>query len=208
MSHLEEELGKLKLPDDMKRKLPGDELIPDTQYSLTYHKNIEAPVSIAWRYLMQLGCDRAGWYSIDVLDNGGRASVDHLIEGWNDRVVGDRLSATPAGDEFFHVKKLEHNACFVIGGEKDESGNPFQMTWAFVLEPIGDDATHLITRARMASSPKWKEWLMGNIYYPPVHALMTKVQLKNIKRIAERDAHLRKAYGGVDTLSESAVYSA
>jgi hypothetical protein len=70
-------------------------------------------------------------------------------------------------------------------------GGPFEMTWAFVVEPVGEDATHLITRARMESSPKWAEWLMGRVFYPPVHALMSGVQLRNIKRLAERDAQMR-----------------
>jgi len=41
-------------------------------------------------------------------------------------------------------------------------------------------------------SPKWKEWFMGNIFYPPVHGLMEGVQLKTIKRYAERDAQMRR----------------
>jgi hypothetical protein len=45
----------------------------------------------------------------------------------------------------------------------------------------------------MESSPKWAEWLMGKVLYPPVHGLMSGVQLKNIKRLAERDAQTRIA---------------
>ncbi|HEY6978055.1 MAG TPA: SRPBCC family protein, partial [Chitinophagaceae bacterium] len=65
MNHLEKELGGLTFPDDSTRYLPGDELIPNTKYSDTDNVNMEAPVSIVWSYLMRLGCDRAGWYSID-----------------------------------------------------------------------------------------------------------------------------------------------
>jgi hypothetical protein len=59
------------------------------------------------------------------------------------------------------------------------------------LEPIGEDATHLIARVRMKAAPKWSEWLQGNILAPPIHGLMQHVQLKTIKRIAERDAQMR-----------------
>lgn len=191
MSHLEAELGKMKLPDDDGRSLPGDELFPDAKYAITFGRNIEAPVSIVWRYLMQLGCDRAGWYSIDGLDNGGRTSTDHLIDGWETRAVSDKLSATPAGDSFFTVYHVEPEKQFVIGGEKEAPNDSFKMTWAFVLEPIGEDATRLTTRARMKSSPEWKEWLMGKILYPPVHGLMSRVQLDTIEKLAERDAQER-----------------
>src|SRR5688500_5886434 len=60
MSNLEADLGKMKFPDLDTRPLAGDELIPDSKYGLTYQEDIEAPSSIVWRYLMQLGCDRAG----------------------------------------------------------------------------------------------------------------------------------------------------
>lgn len=192
MSILETELGKMTLPNDHLRALPGDEIIPGARFGITLHRNIEAPVSLVWRYLMQLGCDRAGWYSIDKIDNGGRQSTDHIIDAWKPRSIGDKLQAAPDdADGFFEVYSLMHEQHMVIGGKTIRAGSPFEMTWAFVLEPVGTDATHLITRARMASAPRWKEWLMGTIAYPPVHALMSKVQLDTIKAYAERDAQMR-----------------
>ena len=191
MSHLEAELGKMKIPDDDTRLLPGDDIIPDARYLQTYAVNIEAPVSLVWRYLMQLGCDRAGWYSIDLLDHGGQPSIDYLVEGWELRHLGEYIDATPARDSFFTVQEIEHERFMVIGGQTERAGGPFNMSWAFVLEPIGDDATHLISRARMKASPQWAEWFMGKVLYPPVHGLMSGVQLKTIRRVAGRDALCR-----------------
>lgn len=187
MAQLEAQLGKLKLPDDDARELPGDELI-DAKYALSYSTLIEAPTDIVWHYLMQLGCDRAGWYSIDALDHGNVPSVDHLVDEWKTRKVGDKLAATPARDSFYDVYEFEAGKYMVVGGETERMGGPFKMTWAFVVEPVGEDATRLTTRARMDSSPKWAEWFMGNLVYPPLHGLMSGVQLKNIKELAERDA--------------------
>ncbi|MDP4132115.1 MAG: SRPBCC family protein, partial [Bacteroidota bacterium] len=173
------------------RPLPGDELLPHSKYSLSFHRDIEAPVAIVWRYLMQLGCERAGWYSIDSLDNGGKPSIDHLVEGWETRKAGDRLAATPAQDIFFEVLAVEPEKHFIIGGGTERLGSPFNMTWSFVLEPIGEDATRLVNRASMETSPPWKEWLLGKVIYPPIHGLMQVTQLNNIKGIAERDAQAR-----------------
>ncbi|MBK8566172.1 MAG: SRPBCC family protein [Saprospiraceae bacterium] len=195
MKHLEALLGKMKLPDDASMPLPGDEIIANSRYAITHDVVIEAPVSLVWRYLMQLGCDRAGWYSIDLLDHGGLPSMDFLNPEWTDRHPGDRLSATLALDSFFDVYQVETNRHFVIGGESEKAHgllSPFKMTWAFVLEPIGEDATRLLVRARMKAAPAWAEWLAGNVFYPPVHGLMSGVQLKTIKQLAERDAHSRK----------------
>jgi hypothetical protein len=191
LNHLEEELGKMVLPDDTTKYLQGDEIISGTKYSDTDHINIEAPSSIVWHYLMQLGCDRAGWYSIDWLDNAGVKSTDHEVSGWIDRKVGDKISATPNHDSFFEVYRVKHEKYFVIGGETKAGERVFKTSWAFVLEPLGEDATHLVVRAKMTMTPKWKEWFMGNIFYPSVHGIMEGVQLKTIKRYAERDAQNR-----------------
>jgi len=191
MSHLQSDLGKMKFQDDEERNFSGNEIIPNAKHQITFHKNIEASVSIVWRYLMQLGCDRAGWYSIDALDHGNKPSINHLVKGWETRYVGDKLATTPELNSFYDVHSVEFERHFIIGGETERLGGPFKMTWAFILEPIGEDATHLISNARMVSSPKWAEWFMGNVLYPPLHGLMSGVQLKNIKRIAERDAHAR-----------------
>ena len=194
MEKLKQRLGVLELPEDNKRRLPGDEIICGTRYADTDIIQIEAPREIVWRYLMQLGCDRAGWYSIDILDHGGVASTDHLVAEWADRKVGDRIPATPRQDNFFEVWQVKKDEYFVIGGTTRKMSEVFKMSWAFVLEPIGSDATRLVVRAKMIMSEKWKEWFMGNVLYPPVHGLMEMVQLKTIKRYAERDALTRKQH--------------
>lgn len=188
MSHYEAQLKKMKFPEDDVASFAGDDIIPKARHTITYHTNIEAPPSIVWRYLMQLGCDRAGWYSIDWIDHDDVPSTDHLVDAWTDRHEGDRISATPKLDSFYEVYDVKTESHFVIGGETTRMGGPFKMTWAFILNPIGDDATHLVSRARMESEPKWAEWVMGNILYPPIHILMSSAQLHNLKRLAERDA--------------------
>lgn len=191
MHRAEDLLGKFKRPVDDERIVPGDERLENCKYQATHSIDIEAPPSLVWRYLMQLGCDRAGWYSIDALDNDGKPSIDHIVEGWEIRKPGDKLWATPKGDSFFDVYEMEEEKCFILGVESHRLGEPFSSTWAFILEPIGSDCTHLVTRARMKSQPPIKEWLLGTLWMPPIHALMQKTQLRHLKSICERDAQLR-----------------
>lgn len=191
MKHFEIMLDKMELQADDDKNLAGDEIIKDAKYIYTHAKNIEAPREIVWRYLMQLGCDRAGWYSIDLLDHGGKPSIDHLVEGWDSRKPGDKLAATPSRDSFFEVFSAEPKKHFVIGGQGHRLGADFKMSWSFVLESIGEDTTRLIARVRMKAAPEWSEWLQGHLLAPPIHSLMQQAQLRNIKRLAERDAQLR-----------------
>lgn len=193
MKHYETGLGKMKLPNIDKMILPGDEIIADAKYAYTHSARVEAPVTIVWRYLMQLGCDRAGWYSVDLLDNGGISSVDHLIDGWEDRKVGERIAANPGQDAYFDVYAVEKEKYLTLGGGGHRFAGDFKMTWTFALDPIGDDATRLIARVRMRATPAWSEWLQGTLLAPPIHGLMQSVQLKTIRQLAERDARARSS---------------
>lgn len=189
LAHLEAALGKLARPDDDARPLPGDERLPAAHHVLNHGTLIEAPPSLVWRYLMQLGCDRAGWYSVDALDHGGVPSVDHLVAGWETRAVGDVLQAVPGQRGGFEVYEVAPERHLVIGGGAAfPNGEPYRMSWAFVLEPVGADATKLLTRVRADAAPSWVAWTMGALVYPPIHAVMQLAQLHHIRRLAERDA--------------------
>jgi hypothetical protein len=191
MAHLEARLGKITEAADADRPLAGDNIIPNAPYALTHSTVIEAPPALVWPWLMQLGCDRGGWYSIDALDNGGKTSVPELRPEWDDRRPGDKLAATPAQDGFFPVVEVQREQCFILGSQVDRLGAHLRMSWAYVLEPIGNDATRLITRVRALGDPAWSAWLQGAVIFPPLHALMQRAQLKNLKRLAEGQAHLR-----------------
>jgi hypothetical protein len=48
-------------PDDEKRELPGDELLPKDGTQILHAVTIDAPVQEVWPWLAQLGQDRAGF---------------------------------------------------------------------------------------------------------------------------------------------------
>lgn len=199
MAHLEARLGKAVCPPDDQRSLPGDRIIPEAPYVLTHGIDIEAPPALVWPWLMRLGCDRGGWYSIDLLDNGGRKSDTHPHPEWKERKPGEKVSATPAQDGSYTVLEVRSGEHFVIGGETDRMGGHIRTSWSFVLEPIGKDATHLVTRVRAVGEPQWSAWLQGSVIFPPIHALMQHAQLKNLKRLAEGLACTRADPGGASS---------
>ena len=57
---------------------PGDDLLPGARRYGAMATTIAAPPECVWPGLVQMGCDRAGFYSFDRLDNGGRPSADHI----------------------------------------------------------------------------------------------------------------------------------
>jgi hypothetical protein len=80
---------------------------------------------------------------------------------------------------------------FALGAQADRLGGHLDTSWSFVLEPLGGDATHLVTCVRARGTPRWSVWLQGAVIFPPVHGLMERAQLANLKRLAEREALAR-----------------
>jgi hypothetical protein len=63
-------------------------------------------------------------------------------------------------------------------------GARYQGTWAFVLEPIGDTATRLVVRVRGRMQPGARA-TFARVALRPIHELMERTQLRNLKRRAE-----------------------
>jgi hypothetical protein len=183
--------------------LSGDELLPDAQAEITHEIVIHAAPAVIWPWLVQMGCDRAGFYSIDALDRGGVRSAREIHPEWQNLALGQRIAATPEADAHFEVLRLDAPHTLVLGGLFDTSARrtlPFQVqrpehywhvTWAFVLRQEAEQTTRLYVRARAAftaDSAVHAAWLK------PVHDLMEKAQLHNLRARAEGSLARDDAY--------------
>jgi proline iminopeptidase len=72
---------------DRSRGLPGDGLIVDERAVCTMATTVDASPATVWAWLAQMGTDRAGWYSFDHLDRGGRPSSSEIEPRWS-RIEG------------------------------------------------------------------------------------------------------------------------
>jgi hypothetical protein len=193
LAQLERELGT---PDAAQndRALPGDDLIPDAIGQFTHSIVISAPPDKIWPWLVQMGCQRAGFYSLDVLDNAGIPSAREIRLDLQQLRVGDTIAATPSGDNHFEVLRIEQNRALLLGGLFDV-GNQKQVafgaprprrywhtSWAFVLEPLDAGRTRLYARARGAFSPSER---FHAFWIRPVHHLMQTAQLRHLAERAE-----------------------
>jgi hypothetical protein len=74
---------------------------------------------------MEMGCDRAGWYSWDRLNNGGGSSAERIHPEWQTLSVGDRLASMPSGRAWFKVAALEWERFLGLRDSLDWRGRPF-----------------------------------------------------------------------------------
>ncbi|WP_159930235.1 MULTISPECIES: hypothetical protein [Nocardia] len=121
-------------PAEVAAEYPGDTLVPAPTGCSTMATTLEAPRETVWCWLVQMGADRAGWYSWDRLDNRGRPSATRIVPKWQDLRVGDRVNATVDGRMYFTVAIIDRR----------DAPRPLMAVTDFL---VGQPA-HLIMQAR------------------------------------------------------------
>src|SRR3954451_42913 len=79
---------------DLRKPLPGDELVPGHGVQSTRAVTIEAPVDAVWPWLAQIGQDRAGFYSYEALENLAGCEMrnaDAIHPEWQRRAPGETV---------------------------------------------------------------------------------------------------------------------
>ena len=178
--------------------LPGDEIVAGAKSASTMAITIDAPPSEVWPWLVQMGCDRAGFYSWDRLDNGGRPSATEIHPEWQGLEVGDRVLSTPDGRGWFTVERLEPERVLVLRASIDVGGRrPFNGSgptprlfsdgvWTFVLEELPEGRTRVVVRVHGVVRPRLVLGTANLIFWDPAHVVMQVRQLRNLKRRAEK----------------------
>jgi len=176
---------------------PGADLIPGGVRSGTMAITIEAPPADVWAWLVQMGYDRAGWYSWDRLDNWGRSSSERIHPEWQKLSIGDHLSAMPDNSVGWEVAALDPQHFLGLRASVDKQCRPFDpkgtrpssysdSLWAFQLKELPGNRTRLVVSGYWAVQPSWLRPIV-NIFLEPAHWVMQLRQFANLKRRAERD---------------------
>jgi hypothetical protein len=141
---------------------------------------------------VQLGQDRAGFYSYDWLERVFGADVHNIKEirgEWQDRRVGDFVRATQPNylggvfgtDVGWTVTHVEPGRALVL------------RNWgAFVLRPVGANQTRFIVRTTVGdpATPVWMAAIDMMAFELP-HFIMQRKMMLQIKQLAEDGAVTR-----------------
>jgi hypothetical protein len=184
--------------EEVRRPFKGAELIPGGERSATMAVTIDAPPSRVWPWLVQMGVDRAGWYSWDRLDNWGLRSAERIHPEWQKIALGDRLAAKPDASEWWEVAALEPERFLALRMSLDLRGRPFHptgarprfytdSTWGFLLEELPAGCTRLVVSGYWSLRPRWLQPIVSFLFLEPSHWIMQTRQFTNLKRHAERD---------------------
>jgi len=156
-----------------------------------------------WAYVIQLGQERGGMYSYDLLENlvgCAMHTVDHVVPAWQTIQVGDLIRLGPKGKTYpiYKVAAYDPQHALVVMGadpkteQVPELAEPMPAqyvtaSWALCLEPIGTGATRLISRWRLDYNGGAAMTLLWRIT-EVLNLVMERKMLATVKRLAERDS--------------------
>jgi azurin len=181
--------------------LPGDAEPRDRALEMQHAVTIHAPAEDVWVWLVQLGQDRAGFYSYDWLERAAGLGIRNVREvrpEWQTLQAGDFVRATPPD---YLGGLFGEGLAWTVGEVVRERALVLENRGAFVLQPAGDERTRLIIRSttghRERSVPASVASFMG--FHLP-HFIMQRRMLLTIKELAEEHYALRRAEDPVRTI--------
>jgi hypothetical protein len=160
-------LGRGATQDEVRRALPGDDLVLGPKSGYTQAITIGAPRSEVWPWLVQIGYKRAGWYTYDFLHrlvgiagcvDDERCSAKRIIPELQDLEVGDVIEIAPGMG--YTVEGLEPEKALILQSildagkwESVSSDDPLpekylRSSWVWFLEEKDEKTTRLIVRVQ------------------------------------------------------------
>ena len=188
--------------EDKQRTLPGDERVPDPLVFTTLAITINAPASEVWGWVAQIGQERGGMYSYELLENVARCQMrnaDRVVPAWEMK-VGDQMRMGPQGYPVNQVVTLERGRWLLMVGADLKTGiaaplpQPGQTTyinytWVLYLDERHDGTTRLIARTRLAYAPRtFAAKLMWEVFTDPIGCTMMRKMLLTLKQRVEQTA--------------------
>ena len=176
--------------EELKEKLPGDEIKPDADAQVTHAVTIDAPAETVWQWLVQIGQGRGGFYSYDWIENMFGLDIRNTAElkpEWQTLKVGDFVRGAQddwlggrfKGKAGWFVVRMEENRALILRDEIEHG------SWAFILKPLADNRTRLVIRARGDKPANLGMKIFSYGFFEPAHFIMERKMLLTLKRRAE-----------------------
>jgi hypothetical protein len=145
-------------PDEVARSMPGDEIVSRPVFNATRAITVDARPEDIWPWIVQIGFHRGGFYTYDLLDNPFRRSAERIVPELQHIKAGDLIPMGPGKSTGIWVRDFVPND-WMVWWQKENEGT----TWTWVLDPMPDGTTRLMTRVRAPVS--WRQpvsvvWLL------------------------------------------------
>lgn len=193
--------------EEVRRTLPGDEIAPGAKNRATRAVHIQATPGQIWPWLVQIGQERGGLYSYELLENAAGCQMHNtetIVPDFQKLEVGDTVRLGPKGYPLYRVIAFEHHHYLLMipadpATEKvGEPGDIMAGSWLFYLHPQPDGTTRLIARSRQNYPDGFAHWLLWRAFTEPMHFVMERRMLLGIKALAEATTWQKSAQAAAE----------
>jgi hypothetical protein len=164
--------------EEAARPLPGDDIVKKTHFVATRAVTIDAPPSEVWKWIVQIDSARAGWYSIDWIDNGGKASSREILSEFQKIEHDYFIPFTPDQKNGMWVREFKEPETILWWDKKGDA------SWLWHLSKTEQGGTRLLTRLRTKYDFKFP-WVIYYILYDLGDIVMMSKCMLGIKERAE-----------------------
>lgn len=164
--------------DEINQSLPGDDIVNKPHFVATRAVSIQVPPAEVWKWIIQIGSARAGFYSIDLIDNANQPSAREILPEYQKIELDAFIPFTPDQKNGMWVKGFKEDEHILWW---DRKGNG---TWVWYLRQNKAGETRLMTRLQTRYDFSFP-WIIYYIFYDFGDILMMSKCLLGIKRRAE-----------------------
>lgn len=156
--------------------------------------DVAASAEHVFAWVAQLGQDRAGFYSFELLEDLAGCEMPNLrhldpsLQHWSE---GDKLWMYPPGElgGVGHATLLYHEpgSALVFGTRAPGAAWDSRPTgtWSFIVKPTGASSSRLLVRAGGTSAPGLLGVAFNRTVFEPLHFAMERRMLEGIAGLAE-----------------------
>jgi hypothetical protein len=176
--------------EELEGPYPGDELVPDPNWTATHATSINATPQRIWPWITQIGQGRGGFYSYEKLENLAGSQIENVSR------ILDKQQHIREGDPVkLHVEAppmtvaiVEEPVALVLYGNPAEAEGSavLSTSWAFLLLEQPDGTTRLLSRTRYHHADDRRSRLMGGpSLIEPISFVMERKMLSVVKALVE-----------------------
>jgi hypothetical protein len=175
--------------DEVNCAMLGDDIVQKPNFVATRAVSIEVPSTEVWKWIVQIGSGRAGFYSIDFIDNASVPSSRDILSKYQ-RIDRDYfIPFTPNQKNGMWVKDYQEPEYILWW---DRKGNA---TWVWFLQQTEAGNTRLITRLRTKYDFSFP-WTIYYIFYDIGDIVMMSKCMLGVKERSEDNLFDRRIESG------------
>ncbi len=172
---------------------PGDQILSKNGGSRTRAIDINAPASAVWPWILQLGLDKGGFYSYELLERMVGipvTNIESLETELQHLQIDEQVVVHPKSPPIYvTLVDDNHYVCFrnwLDSAEVQEQNPDTLTTWSLYLEPKDDERCRLLVRSSYEHRRKRRasERLQAALE-APIDFVMEQRLLRTLKRLAE-----------------------